>query len=884
MVSDSGGKRRAPDDDDLIAPIGKQPTGAYGLRHGRPVVGQTGQVVGLSFLPSSTDGDPATAIVRQLLALSERLCSAGWFPIWVDGAGDTVRSGGTSLAAFDFFDQLRTHPAFPTGRPITLLPAVGGRISPSFVTTGAMTVGGDVLAPTGFAVAVCSADNPGRADLASLDRPPDSASVPVTVTPVPWRYGTTFVRYSPDGRSFPLHPRLDESLKMLGGTHPTGDRRALARHLSAVAVAETRDDGLLGPDFFGTRIPPPSPPWSARLRQADLATGQVAAFLAALDLMRPGQPEQAALRVERIPSRPGVRTVTGGYEIPPVAYSIWLGGPLTDETTATREVRSNIAQWRERLADPEFTVVLLTDVPRAAFAAFHAGGGTPQIVEMAQWAGRHRITVVHVDEIFHAAEPMESDRFFRLESTKQHGRGYAAASDILRLEVLRRFGGVYADGDHVIADATAMWQGLDRSGFTVFSPAPGSFGNSGIVAGRKHPFLTQYLTVLRRNYERSQPDLLDDAWQSTSRVDNERVIGASGMRARRYSVLRRTGPENLAIVARGLGIHPGDLPRLTGLSASSATSWVPRGPLAAQRRIGAGEVLPVLERVVATLIRGLYNRRGDLHLTEVAPVVNGLPDPATAWAAATDFILRQPRLMRRLRTVTDRAMVFGPRGLRRVDVVDLPADVALRLGLNEPGPDADPEGEWRLGELVRPVAGPQPLTGWLYAGDWVMSRAIFDAHRDELSSTESRAVLREMLRRSAGDESLRTHEALIELASHQRTGIAYDYLTAPDLRRRAEWFRRLDADAQVNGLLLRLVDSRGEADPEHPELAVERLVLSALAADSVGVRRTAERHRRLLVDCDRPGWTQVLESLRRTVPERAELIEAAAVELLTCAR
>jgi hypothetical protein len=98
----------------------------------------------------------------------------------------------------------------------------------------------------------------------------------------------------------------------------------------------------------------------------------------------------------------------------------------------------------------------------------------------------------------------------------------------------------------------------------------------------------------------------------------------------------------------------------------------------------------------------MLDRDGDLYLTSVARVVNGLPEPASGWRAAITYILDRPDVFGPVRSITDRMIAD-----RNSDaLVGLPADVYFRLGLPEaPAPGV---GGWVRGELVRPVI-PQPV-------------------------------------------------------------------------------------------------------------------------------------------------------------------------------
>jgi TcdA/TcdB catalytic glycosyltransferase domain len=220
---------------------------------------------------------------------------------------------------------------------------------------------------------------------------------------------------------------------------------------------------------------------------------------------------------------------------------------------------------------------------------------------MLDWAREHGIRLINVDEVFHAGAPMPLDEFYRMELAKHLGRGYAAASDILRLAVLDRFGGVYTDGDNMFVTMDGLQELFADRGFAVHSHGRDDLSNSALLAARRHPFVRAYLQRIRENYALSQFDLVGrDTPEQGTRAAN--AMWVSGMpRLRRNSVTSRTGPDNLRKVGAwaGYGRRPDEsplimgwhfLPRLTqftmGSACHRAQRWRRSGRSPLRRRRG----------------------------------------------------------------------------------------------------------------------------------------------------------------------------------------------------------------------------------------------------------------------------------------------------------
>jgi hypothetical protein len=98
--------------------------------------------------------------------------------------------------------------------------------------------------------------------------------------------------------------------------------------------------------------------------------------------------------------------------------------------------------------------VVWTDIPRDRFEAAVRAPAPPagpdplaEVRRLLRWARENGILLVNVHEVFHARAPTRLHAQFVLEMAKQLPRGYASASDHLRVEIIHRFR-LYADGDN----------------------------------------------------------------------------------------------------------------------------------------------------------------------------------------------------------------------------------------------------------------------------------------------------------------------------------------------------------------------------------------------------------------------------------------------------
>jgi len=220
----------------------------------------------------------------------------------------------------------------------------------------------------------------------------------------------------------------------------------------------------IAPDIFGHYQLRPAPRFLLDLDYGRLA-GQpevVPDFLEKMSLTRPAPTAEELENLGREPGMVSRGTYTADppgrrwapnrprgelpneLVAPNIRHSIWLGGPLTDP-----QGKENLAEAAEALGD-RGQVVLWTDVSRQEVeqAALHPDTQRlAAIANFVQWAKNARVLLVDVFEVFHRDAPMINTGVLLAEAALRRGYGYAAASNILRLEIMNLLGGMYFDHD-----------------------------------------------------------------------------------------------------------------------------------------------------------------------------------------------------------------------------------------------------------------------------------------------------------------------------------------------------------------------------------------------------------------------------------------------------
>ncbi|MGW7673904.1 hypothetical protein ACWGJX_43615 [Streptomyces sp. NPDC054775] len=293
---------------------------------------------------------------------------------------------------------------------------------------------------------------------------------------------------------------------------------------------------------------------------------------------------------------------------------------------------------------------------------------------------------------------------FSTEMAKQVGPGWAAASDILRLEIMDRFGGFYTDGDNVINDLGAAFAAATNheDGFAVnpIPPSDGRYNNSAMIMPARHPFAVQAKLSIGQNYRLNQNQL----YPPMDRFRRRDEWITEEQSSRRNSIMFRTGPEAYTKIAREkFGLNTaGEFPQLPGVENQSDLSWHPFR--AAQPRVWSpNETEQFTARVIHTMVRSIYNRNGDLHLTAISDAIRRHSHPDMIWRAAIRFIASRSDLRELIRGVTILRVDFD--GTSRYDV-HLPDDVKNMFRLEDRRTHRPPIGDsqgWWLGEKSLPA-------------------------------------------------------------------------------------------------------------------------------------------------------------------------------------
>ena len=401
-----------------------------------------------------------------------------------------------------------------------------------------------------------------------------------------------------------------------------------------------------GPDILGIRTVPDKPAFLAGLHLDDLPTANQSRFFDGVDLARPDGPPHD---LDTLFSGPG--TPHEPPQIPKVLHSIWLGGPLH----ADGGDRENFMKTMGANADKSgFTAVLWTDVPRSEIDGLRAldenAPRTPrqeQIQQMLDWAGTHHVKLASVDEVFAGRDRAELHAEIATERARTTGSGYAGASDLLRLDILHRFGGVYTDGDNrateklgdrveeIEADTEHQQFGISKLG--------ASINNSAFIAPPGNRIVHDYRASLKDRYAKPLVDTLTEHAAkgkaehfAIARPDQETSRFTS--RDVRTEVIARTGPTfwHFDALASKAGA-PEDwmgarqwFRTITKehLEAGSESSWLSdTAPKPATGHVP--EHVPVylepeqtVKAAVAILHREAANRDGVLHLPSVMDIVD----------------------------------------------------------------------------------------------------------------------------------------------------------------------------------------------------------------------------------------------------------------------
>lgn len=291
-----------------------------------------------------------------------------------------------------------------------------------------------------------------------------------------------------------------------------------------------------------------------------LDAGQAQDFLRKMDLSRDLPFPQAA------DLAPGsLKTAPLSHGVPPLQHSIWVGNPLNADEPKQKAFMDSLANNQSN--NKNWQVVLWSDRTREEF---NNAAPDSLVGKMKKWAQDKNVIIVSLDEVYAGDNAMRMQQHYKLELNKL-GTGRAAASDIARLEVLNRFGGMYVDGDKailtsldnvaksahdakarmivpnahplpsVVPDANnaveqeAVKSGshkiIETNGFSVGNEK-GRYQNCTMCATKNNPAVEQIMNSIESKYTQNRAELVGQGGISVLAKD----------RAQRVEVIERSGP------------------------------------------------------------------------------------------------------------------------------------------------------------------------------------------------------------------------------------------------------------------------------------------------------------------------------------------------------
>ncbi len=499
----------------------------------------------------------------------------------------------------------------------------------------------------------------------------------------------------------------------------TGPAGWLLAELNEATPAEPARGGVLPePDLFGLLAPAEPPEFLRGHDHSGITVGQGLDLVRKLDLKHPA-PDWSELAPDNLQDfddfvltrelseqeRHGWAENAGPLparlQLLRARASIWLGGPLDTGSAAKFEMRENIAASQRELRGWA-PMAVFTDVPRASFERAGrfsdeaADGSLTGVREMLSWAEENDVLLVNVHEVFHSGWPMPVQEAFLAELAKQSKPGYTAASDLLRMALVQRFGLLYSDGEYETgwSELAEMQRVLgSREGYGVHKRGE-AFNNDLVVVPKGHPYADDFFESMRENYGMRQAEV----HPAPSSLGAEAFVNVPELRSKRYSVESRTGPVNHRKIVRELGHDDPARGAISGPRMTTGGQWLVRPRVRPSIPLSDREAtVELTKKVVQTLVRELYNRDGDLHLTLVADGVLRHETPEVIWTAALGYLAQRPEFAEMVRTVTDRELAFTPGGPHEQRRVELP-ERAQRYLRDVPGDEFH-----RLAEFSRPA-------------------------------------------------------------------------------------------------------------------------------------------------------------------------------------
>jgi hypothetical protein len=222
---------------------------------------------------------------------------------------------------------------------------------------------------------------------------------------------------------------------------------------------------------------------------------------------------------------------------------IWMGSPY-DPGPGPDLIRSFIEAGGCRLP------ILWTDLSSEVIREGCRKEGA--LRRMLEWCAERGVRLLNIDDVFCGEAPMTLQPLFNLARLQ---RQWGLASDILRLEILHRFGGIYSDVDNeclgeLRPELLARFfepevEAREDGGFAI-----GLHGeypcNAFVIAKKNSAFLMRYIEFIRSNFRLGRRCLCEQA--VGGRCEEYEQGFVTSTEATVHEVVARTGPYALAEV------------------------------------------------------------------------------------------------------------------------------------------------------------------------------------------------------------------------------------------------------------------------------------------------------------------------------------------------
>jgi hypothetical protein len=280
-------------------------------------------------------------------------------------------------------------------------------------------------------------------------------------------------------------------------------------------------------------------------------------------------------------------------EIPQILHFIWIGSDFTNAS-----FRANMEDWIKK--NEGFTRVLWTD-------------NRSMSPDTLSWCEAHNIHLVHIDDVFSAEHKMQCDEMYRLERSHP-APCWGTACDILRYNILDRFGGVYIDVDQ------SDTQTIEYKGKFLM---PSSKGNDfiGVAPNVMGPLFEE----MKKRYAKTG---LDSDWEVRALCYNRRPVRIS-------KTIYRTGPDLFLRCVNKLGVF-----EEVSVDSQNAGTWLGAPWRVRPTESDKKDLSLVRKKIITDILWSLREQPKKLNIINYAPYFALFENPKKEIRDVISFIIK----------------------------------------------------------------------------------------------------------------------------------------------------------------------------------------------------------------------------------------------------